>query len=302
MQLTLGIKSDPIDRRFSFDWLFDLLAGEGVRYLQLGTFFELYFLDDDWFLSLAERARGKGVTVKSVFSSYRELGGFLTGDPGFEKAARRNWTRLVEIASLLGADFVGSSMGSPFRDRMETKEAGLRNCIRFLADMAVLAGGKGLRGITVEPMSCLAEPPTTPDECRLVMDGLAVARAAGGGAPAYFCADISHGYADADQRVVYDNFTLFNGQIPHICEFHFKNTDAIFNSTFGFGPAERERGVVKLDRFRSLLEANADRFPIEDVTGYLELSGPKIGRDYSDRKLGGMLRTSLRALREAFDI
>ena len=36
------------------------------------------------------------------------------------------------------------------------------------------------------------------------------------------------------------------------------------------------------------------------MVGYLEIGGPKIGRDYSDIKLEGQLRTSLRAIKEVF--
>lgn len=117
----------------------------------------------------------------------------------------------------------------------------------------------------------------------------------------YFCGDVTHGYADGNRRVVHDNWSLFETQIPWMAEFHFKNTDEIYNSTFGFGPGERGRGIVDLARFRRLLEDNADRFPIPDVTGYLELNHVKHGRDYTDPTLGKALSESLAALRDNFD-
>ena len=40
LQLQLGVKSDPIEYRYSHPWLFQLLAEEGVRHVQLGTHFE----------------------------------------------------------------------------------------------------------------------------------------------------------------------------------------------------------------------------------------------------------------------
>jgi hypothetical protein len=118
--------------------------------------------------------------------------------------------------------------------------------------------------------------------------------------PFEFCGDISHGLADSEGRVVNDNWSLFEMQIPWMREFHFKNTDAIFNSTFGFGPGERERGIVDLSRLRELIKRNANRFPYKELTGYLEISGPKVGREYADKHLERMLVESLRALKAVF--
>ena len=42
------------------------------------------------------------------------------------------------------------------------------------------------------------------------------------------------------------------------------------------------------------------RFPTDEVTGYLELPGPKLGREYTDGLLRGQLEESLAALREEF--
>jgi len=40
---------------------------------------------------------------------------------------------------------------------------------------------------------------------------------------------------------------------------------------------------------------------VGDVAGYLEIMGPKVGRDCSDPQLGGELRTSLQAIKAIFD-
>ncbi len=37
MTLHLGVKSDPIENRYTFEWLFDLMRGLGVHYLQMGS-------------------------------------------------------------------------------------------------------------------------------------------------------------------------------------------------------------------------------------------------------------------------
>jgi len=118
--------------------------------------------------------------------------------------------------------------------------------------------------------------------------------------PVYLCGDISHGIADAQCNVVHGNVELFEFSLPWMAEFHFKNTDALFNSTFGFSPEEKKRGIVDLAQIRTVIERNAQCVPVKELVGYLEISGPKIGRDYSDPQLGAQLRTSLRALKEEF--
>ena len=46
--------------------------------------------------------------------------------------------------------------------------------------------------------------------------------------------------------------------------------------------------------------AHAEVIPVREIVGYLEIGGPKTGRDYSDWKLEGALRESLRYLSEVF--
>ena len=85
-----------------------------------------------------------------------------------------------------------------------------------------------------------------------------------------------------------------------MCEFHFKNTDSIFEETFGFCEKERERGIVNLERFREIIFRNRDLWPVEEVVGYLELPGPKFGRDYSDPLLESQVTASVEALQGFF--
>jgi ribulose-phosphate 3-epimerase len=66
MKLNLGIKSDPIQYRYSYPWLFRLMAEEGVTCLQLGSFFELYQLPDAWFKRLRKEASDHGIAIESV--------------------------------------------------------------------------------------------------------------------------------------------------------------------------------------------------------------------------------------------
>lgn len=302
MNIALGVKTDPFEHRYSYDWLFDFLAECGVKNVQLGSFFEMYFLGDDWFASLRKKAEDRGLRIGSVFTSHRELGGFLTGDAAFETVTAQNHERLLRIAALVGAEYAGTNMGAVYYDKMAFKREGVRRCVEHLKRMSRLAHAHGLRALTIEPMSCLAEPPTLPEECRDIMEELAAFHQhTPATVPVYFCGDISHGYADAERTVMADNWSLFETQIPYMCEFHFKNTDAIFNSTFGFGPDEQKRGIVDLARLRALIDANAAKFPVDRITGYLEINNIKSGRDYTDTTVARYIGDSLDALREHFE-
>ncbi len=304
MSIELGLKSDPIEYRYSFEWLFGLMSRSGITRLQLGSFFELYHLDDQYFRELRKTAADHGIRISSVFTAHRELGGFFTGNEWMEKAARRNYERLIEVAALVGADYVGSNPGALYRDRMESKAEGLRRYIRHMKELARKARDLGLCALTIEPMSCLAEPPTTPDEIAALMTELGEFHAAhpGDTVPVYLCSDISHGYADSGGRLVYSNEELFVAGIPWTCEFHIKNTDALFSSTFGFTEADRARGIVDARRLFSLIREHESEWPVRNLVGYLEIGGPKLGRDYSDSHLETQLVESLAWLRRQMDL
>jgi ribulose-phosphate 3-epimerase len=92
---------------------------------------------------------------------------------------------------------------------------------------------------------------------------------------------------------------LFERQLPYLAEFHFKNTDEMFNSTFGFSDEERRRGIVDPERVVRLIDRHSDMIPVDELVGYLEIGGPKLGRDYSDPLLERMLTDSLAALAPA---
>ena len=151
-------------------------------------------------------------------------------------------------------------------------------------------------------MSSIYELPSTPEEVRLIEEEMGSWHAAhtGDTLPLLLCGDISHGVADPERRVLHDNWSLFEMEIPWMWEFHIKNTDTVFDATFGFGPDERARGIVDLARFRTLIERNAARFPAAEVTGYLEIGGPKTGREYTDRHLERQLAESLEELTHVF--
>lgn len=301
--LHLGVKTDPIEYRYSFEWLCQLLAEERVERLQLGTFFEIYQLPDEWFADLRQQAESFGVSIMSVFTAHRELGGFFRDDPAWEQLARHNFERLIEVGAILGATAVGHNPGAVPRDRIATKERCIERYLGHMKELLHVAHDAGLQWLTFEPMSCLAEPPSLPDEIARFGATLRSYHEEHPDQTARpgICGDISHGYADRDGTVVWDNFQILDACLPYLCEIHLKNTDSRFESTFGFTPDEREVGTVDIARLREHLLANSDKLPVPELTGFLEISGPKLGRDYSDYQVEAMLRESLRYLKETFE-
>jgi sugar phosphate isomerase/epimerase len=302
MHLEIGIKSDPIEYRYTFEWLFRLMKRRGVTLLQLGSFHELYRVDDVYLHGLRSLAARYGVRIKSCFTAHRELGGFFAANKHLERVARESYERLIHVAAVLGADYAGGSAGFVYRDAPGLRARGMDCYLSHMRELMELARAKGLRGLTMEVMSSTHEPPSTPEEIDAMTAALSSHHAArpSSTVPVYLCGDTSHGVADADRRVAHSNVELFERAIPHMCEFHIKNTDAIFNATFGFSPTERERGIVDLASLRDLVARNAERFPVADLVGYLEHPGPKIGRDYTDNLLAGMLEESLDAIQAVF--
>ena len=293
--IEIGIKTDAIQYRYSYPWLFDLMAELGLRYVQLGSFFELYSLEDDYFYRLKEEAEQRGLRIKSVFTAHRELGGFFANDPYLEKVARQNYEKLIHVASLLEADYCGSNPGAVYRDELDTKAAGVACYLEHLKELSHYAHEKGLKALTVEPMSCRAEPPTTEEEIRYMMQEMQQHHArTSGTVPTYLCGDISHGYINARRERVHTNIELFRYGIPYMAEFHFKNTDEHYLKTFGFSEAEQDVGIVDLAEIKAITDAG--QWPVPEVVGYLEIPGPKLGRDHTDRLLPEQLTDSVKTI------
>lgn len=302
MTLRLGIKSDPVEYRYSYEWLFGLMRELRVGYLQLGSSFEFYQVEDGYFTRLRASAERHGVRITSCFTAHRELGGFFTGDPLLERVARRSYERWIEIGGLLGAEYVGSNPGAVYRDRMNGKQDASERFLRHFRELMHLGADAGLKGLTMEPMSSRAEPPSLPNELTHYAASVSAYHTAHPGetVAGYFCGDISHGVVGEDREVLHDHWELFEQEIPHMAEFHFKNTDELYHSTFGFGPRQRARGIVDLTELSEILRRRNADFPVPVVTGYLEIGGPKLGRDYSDPELQFELASSVEAIRAVF--
>jgi ribulose-phosphate 3-epimerase len=300
LHVALGVKSDAILYRYSYPWLFRLMAEEGVQHLQLGTFFEMYQLPDSFFHRLRAQAADHGIAISSVFTAHRELGGYFQGDE-WVGVARRNHERLIEIAGMLGARSAGSNPGAVLRDRIGTKSLGLTTYVNQMQELMHYAHAQGVSELTVEPMSCEAEPPCSPQEQLDLMEVLTAYHQAHSNtaAPGY-CIDIAHGWAGLDRKVKVDHWGLLEAGLPWCRELHLKNADSIYEKTFGFSDAEIKKGIIDIAACRHWLEQRADQLPVNELVGYLEIAGPKLGRDYSDMELGPMLRDSLRHLKASW--
>lgn len=300
--LSLGMKSDPVQYRYDYEWLFDFLNDHDIHYVQLGSFFEMYWLEDGFFHELRELAERKHIRLKSAFTAYRELGGFLTGNPYMEKVARACYERYIEIGAILGLDYLGASMGAVYLNKPETKSEGIQRYTTHMKELVMLARERGIKAITVEPMSCSTEPPSFPDELRSLMATFEDyhKQHPDSTVPLYLCGDISHGVADREGKVLHGNLELFELEIPYMAEFHFKNTDKIFNATFGFSDEENARGIVDLQEVKTLIETHAGRCPVDELVGYFEFTSLKLGRDYTDYKLEKILSDSFTALQKVF--
>lgn len=302
LSLKVGLKTDPIDYRYSFEWLFRLLAEEGIGDIQLGSFVEIYHLPDDFFLWLRQKAAGYDISITSMFTSHRELGGFFRDEPGWMEVTQKNYRRLIDIGALLGTSSVGSNAGAALRDRMDTKDKGVRLYMQHMKGLMEYACERGITTLCLEPMSSLAEPPTLPEEIENMLRELNEHHSRHPDTTARFglCFDIAHGYADRNGVVRSNGQQLLEASLPYLHEVHLKNTDSLFRETFAFSREERSYGTIQVKEFTDLLMRRHDEIPVHEIVGYLEFDGLKKGRDYTDHLLGDALRESLRYLKDVF--
>lgn len=300
--LDVGVKTDPVEYRYSFSWLFRLMCSQSIRYLQLGTFFELYHLPDTYFIQLKREAEDFNVDILSLFTAHRELGGFFRKEECFHHVARRNYERLIEIGALVGAESVGSNPGAILRDELDLKEQGIEYFISQLKELMHYAFQCGVPILTVEPMSCSAEPPSTPSEIHAMASELEDYHIAHPDHTALvrFCADVSHGYTDKKKLVKWDTYRILNASLPYLHELHLKNTDAQYIDSFGFTKEELNNGIIRGEEVQRFLLDHASALPTKHLIGYLELPGPKLGRDSTDEMLESQLRESIGYLKKTF--
>ena len=64
MEFHIGIKSDPIQNRYSYEWLFGLMRELDINYLQLGGFHEMPLIDDGFYRNLRKQAEHHNIKIK----------------------------------------------------------------------------------------------------------------------------------------------------------------------------------------------------------------------------------------------
>ena len=121
--LKLGLKTDSIENRYSYEWLFRLLADEDVHHVQLGSFIAMYHLPDEYFVALRQLAVDYGIQISSIFTTHREMGGFFRHeDPAWGEVTRSLLKRMIEIGALVGAPAIGANPGAVMRDQVGLQE------------------------------------------------------------------------------------------------------------------------------------------------------------------------------------
>jgi hypothetical protein len=299
MKFHIGIKSDPIQNRYSYEWLFGLMNSLGIKFLQLGAFLEMPQVDDGFYRDLNKKAEHYDIKIKSVYATYRATAGFFSKDRYLREAARKIYESYIHAGSILGVDYVGANAGATYQDHPEYKQSGIQCYLSNMKDLMHLAHKSGIKALTAEILCSYSEPPSTPEEIDRFMNYLRNYHKANEAntVPVYLLGDVSHGYVDRSKTVIHSNYEIFEYAIPYMCEFHLKNTDSIYHNTFGFSPDERKIGIIDLERVREIIYRNSERWPVEEIVGYLELPGPKFGRDYSDYLLETQITDSIEALK-----
>ncbi|HDP34937.1 MAG TPA: ribulose-phosphate 3-epimerase, partial [Candidatus Hydrogenedentes bacterium] len=115
------------------------------------------------------------------------------------------------------------------------------------------------------------------------------------------CLDTSHGYADEDGIIRVKPEQMLEASLPWLAELHLKNTDDMYCSTFGFSEMEQVRGIVNLADVRDALRLHSEKLSRSHLVAYLEVAGPKLGRDYTDRRLEEEIEASILHLKSVFD-
>ncbi len=294
LTIEVGLKTDAVTYRYSYSWLFALMERHGLRKAQLGTFFELYHLPNQWFVALREEAAAHNIAITSVFASHRELGGFFREEPGMHEAAYRNFARLIEVGGLVGASCVGGPPGTVLRDSMDSKNAGVQRYLTGMKRLLHHAWVHGVDTVTIAPMACMAEPPTMPEEIRHFADTLSEYHQNTPETAAIgICLNTAHGYADAEGISRVKPVQMIEAAAPWLAELHLQNTDDMYCSTFGFSDVDRVRGIIDLAAVRESLRRFEHKAPREHLMAYLAIDGPTLGRDYSDKLVEQELDASI---------
>ena len=127
-----------------------------------GPVFPRYSVDDSYFHRLRASAEKRDILISSMFSSRASSWDSPTGDPRLEEVTRRGWERLIHVASLVGAQSVGSNAFVLMRDQPHMRETGVRTFLKNIKLLLPIARAAGLKALTTEPMSSIFELPVDP--------------------------------------------------------------------------------------------------------------------------------------------
>ena len=282
--LELGVRIDPTEDLYSYEWILQLMQEEEIRCAQLASFFGLYQLTDASVLELKARAEHFGVSFTSISAVHRELCGLFRPEKEYQRIATGIFERLVDIGALLEANSVGINVPMVPRhgDTRQEQQDGFRVRLGRLKDLVHRAQERGIDTLTVEH--------TTLDQ------RIAEELDADGTCTQIEAATIRYSF---DTRSMATDRMLTH-VVPQLHELHLRNTDLNLLGTFGFSERDRTVGIVDIPKLRQLLVSQPGGPHQRWITGYAEVAGPKPGGSHLDKTIQRANRESLRYLRETF--
>jgi len=285
----------------------DVARQLGVRHVEMvadndfGPVFYLKspeaFRAEHW--RVADHARDSGMTITSVFTTYRDAGAIASHHPEIRESAYLVGLSLLEQASCYGAGYVGASLFTMDRELEEDPEsyqaayfASFETWKRWLADAKRLR----IRRLLIEMSAASREGCSTIDETRSTLRQLDEHHEKNPGTtvPVGLCYDTGHGISPAENP---DNanrdFRAWFAAFPdRIHEVHLKDTDPEFLETLHLGA---KGGTI--DTLEAL-RAVRDTLTVPEVMIHLEVPG-KRGRDIGERRALEQHTRSIRMVEEA---
>ena len=286
----------------------DVARQLGVRHVEIvadndfGPVFYLKspeaFRAEHW--RVADHARHTGMTITSVFTTYRDSGAIASLHPEIRESAYLVGLSLLEQASCYGAT-LGASLFTMDRELEEDPESyqaayfgGIEIWKRWLADARRLR----IPRLLIEMSATFREGCSTIDETRSTLRLLDEHHEKNPGttAPVGLCYDTGHGVSPAENP---DNanrdFRAWFAAFPdRTHEVHLKDTDIEFVETWH--PGAKGGTIDTLE----VLRAVRDTLTVPEVMIHLEVPG-KRGRDIGEKRALEQHQRSIRIVEEALE-
>jgi len=228
---------------------------------------------------VGEYGRKIGVEIASVLTFYRDNVSVAHPDPAIREVAMLVMESMAVQAGEYGAKYVGASLGTVLAEDFanERVRAKLFNAAaEAWKKWMEMAHREGLRGVNIESMSTLREPPATIRSARKWLSELNDyhRRKPDTTVPCHLCYDLGHGPTEAedDSPADRDFASWFEAFGDAIVEVHIKNTDSGFISTWPFTDEYKEFGIIDLDR---VAEAMRDHLRAPEVYVMVEVPGKR---------------------------